>query len=146
MTPERDEPHQTLLIGPGLDPVGPGRGADWSAEEPAAPRTEGRRLVTRLIVAFVILVVVAVLCYGVLPRFGVDLPSWVPLAAFAIIAVGVVANATSEGQFGPSDEDEACRSGDVFDRKCGAGGPDGRPVGCCPGPRPPRFLSDPPRR
>ncbi|MBK7405651.1 MAG: hypothetical protein IPJ41_13760 [Phycisphaerales bacterium] len=93
--------------------------------------------------AFAVLVLVAIGCYIVLPRFGVDLPSWVPLAAFAIIAVGVLANASSEGQFGRHTDGEDTASDRCRGGSCAAGGQgDGRPIGCCPGPRPPRFLGD----
>ncbi len=119
---------------------------------------EGRRLLLRLIVAFVCVAAMTTITLVVLPHFGVYLPPWIPLAAFGIIAIAVLANAFEEGQFahGPVDGAEdvidyptsnrsqhasSCCSGG----NCGCGSspahePQGRAVGCCPGPRPPRFL------
>lgn len=133
MTQAGDDSTTTLLIGPGFEPA---------AVEPEVPESaecgdgaEGRRLLVRLVIAFIAIVGIAVLCFGVLPAAGVYLHPLVPLAAFGAIAVAVLLNASSEGQFESKarTEDESC-------------GCDGRPVGCCPGPRPPRFLSEPPRR
>lgn len=119
---------------------------------------EGRRLLLRLIIAFVCVVAMTTITLVVLPHFGVYLPPWVPLAAFSIIAIAVLANAYEEGQFaqGPLDGAEhvidhptphrspnSCTcssSGRCGCRRDHGRETQGRAIGCCPGPRPPRFL------
>jgi hypothetical protein len=124
-------PPATLLIGPGIESWDPDCAEPHCAEEP--PQVRGRRLFLRLVVAFFVLLLVALLCL-VAPRAGI--PPWVPLAAFGVIAISVLVNARSEDD-----------SPDVLPAERDSGGCcDGRPVGCCPGPRPPQFLREPPRR
>lgn len=137
---ERHEQHgQTILIGPGIED--PGLAVE-DLPEPGElpPQVEGRRLLLRLVIAFFLAVVLAAVCFVVLPAKGIDVPAWIPLVAVAIIAVAALANAVAEGQLPTRAErnDEQDQGG------CGCG--DGRPVGCCSGPRPPRFLSEPRRR
>lgn len=127
MHEHRDEPPATILIGPGIEPR---PAPETRYRDEAAARREGRRLLLRLVIAFVLVVAIAVVCFVLLPAAGVYLPVWVPLASFAAIAVAALLNAGAEGTLpGATDEN--------------ASDPDGRPVGCCPGPRPPRFLREP---
>ncbi|HZW10391.1 MAG TPA: hypothetical protein VFF69_10855 [Phycisphaerales bacterium] len=128
--PSRQARSETLLIGPGVEPWDPSTtGPDCGAEP---PQVSGRKLVLRLVVAFFLLAVVALACF-VAPKAGI--PPWVPLAAFGVIAVSVLINAR------PAEESP--EHSPVDDRSCGRD--DGRPVGCCPGPRPPGFLRPPDR-
>ncbi|MCC7388997.1 MAG: hypothetical protein IT431_09540 [Phycisphaerales bacterium] len=135
MAERNDEHGGSILIGPGIE--GPGLSID-DLPEPgdAPPQVEGRRLLLRLVIAFVICVILAAVCFVVLPANGVDMPGWIPLVAMAIIAVAALTTAKAEGQL-PSKP--ACSDG-----ACGCD--DGRPVGCCSGPRPLRAFREPPRR
>lgn len=129
----RDAPHDpppTILIGPGFD--GPGRERDEGAGCADPAQVQFRKLFLRIAVALVLMVALAVLCFVVMPMAAI--PPWVPLAAFAIILVSVVINLASGG------ESAGGREGADGDR-CD----DGRPIGCCPGPRPPEFLRQPPK-
>ena len=131
MAPDPQET-DSIIIGPGVDP---GRLPDEPCcADPAAfsvvddethKRREGRRLLMRLIVAFTLVILLGFVCFVVLPDFGVLLPPIVPIAAFAAIVIGSLLTAKAEGHFPPPQrrrEDE------------------GRPIGCCPGPRPPRSM------
>lgn len=88
----------------------------------------------RLVVAFVLSCLIAAGCWIVLPRFGVWVPVWVPLACFGLIAAAAVF---------AGHEDRAPDSDQV--RPDAAGGccqPDeGRPI-CCSGPRPLKMFKD----
>lgn len=128
MNHDTHEPPRSLLIGPGL---GPDVDQDGSLDP---PNGEGRRLALRLVLAFFLIVGITIMCFVLAPIVGI--PPWVPLAAFAVMTVSVLLHAGSEGQQGPRPDP---------DERAGCGG-DGRPVGCCPGPRPPSFLREPPRR
>ncbi len=132
MARDPSESDGVFIIGPGVDsgclpdePCCADR-ADLSfANDEAHNRREGRRLLLRLIVAFALVILLGFVCFVVLPGFGVHLPPIVPLAAFAAIVVGSLLTAKAEGHFPPPQ-----RKPDD----------DGRPIGCCPGPRPPRSL------
>ncbi len=133
MTADPREPAPPLLIGPHPDELRLGDNCPQPGATP--PQVEGRRLILRLIVAFFAAVAIATVCFVVAPL--ADIPPWVPLAAFGVIAVAVLINAKSEGQL-PSRPD-----GDQVEP---GGCCEGRPIGCCPGPRPPGFLRDGQRR
>lgn len=124
--------NQSVLIGPGIaEPEGL-RLAELPEPGDAPPEAEGRRLFIRLVVAFCLCVGLAATCFVLLPAAGVYIPPWIPLVAMAIIAVAALLTAGAEGQLPSSPQ----RQGSCCD---------GRPVGCCPGPRPPRFLNQPRR-
>jgi hypothetical protein len=129
MVREPGEPPHSILIGPGLDEEA---GSDGHREPHP---TEGRRLVLRLVLAFFLIIAITILCVVLLPIVGI--PPWVPLAAFGVISVAVLLHAGSEGQFSDT------RDLEPPDRR---GSGDGRPIGCCPGPRPPASFREPPRR
>ncbi len=136
MSERRDEQGGTVLIGPGIE--GPGLSIDHLPEPgDAPPQVEGRKLLLRLVIAFVICVILAAVCFVVLPANGVDIPGWIPLVAMALIAVAALTTAKAEGQL-PTTK-PGCSDG-----PCGCD--DGRPVGCCSGPRPLRMFREPPRR
>ncbi|MCL4742697.1 MAG: hypothetical protein KJZ54_10895 [Phycisphaerales bacterium] len=132
MARDPQETDSVIIIGPGVDsgrlpdePCCADPAAFSAAADEAHKRREGRRLVLRLIVAFALVILLGFVCFVVLPDFGVHLPPIVPIAAFAAIVVGSLLTAKAEGHFPPpqrTQEDE------------------GRPIGCCPGPRPPRSL------
>lgn len=132
MSREPDQRDSIFIIGPGVDtarlpdePCCADPRAYSAAADEEHNRREGRRLLLRLIVAFALVITLGFVCFVVLPGFGVHLPPIVPLAAFAAIVVGSLMTAKAEGHFPPPQrrkEDE------------------GRPIGCCPGPRPPRSL------
>ncbi len=88
---------------------------------------QSRRLARRLVVAFVLVLVTAVVFFLIVPRFGVHLPLFVPLLCFAVIALGSVLAHTGDA---PPDLRKPTREDDGFS------------VGCCPGPRPPRMFRD----
>lgn len=130
-----DEDRGTILIGPGIE--GPGLSID-DLPEPGElpPQVEGRRLLLRLVIAFFLCVVLAVVCFVVLPAHGIDIPGWIPLVAMGVIAVAALMTASAEGQL---SNPKNSSGGD-----CGCG--DGRAVGCCSGPRPLRMFREPPRK
>jgi hypothetical protein len=132
MDERTNQPSPSMLIGPGI-PEPRGLPIETLPEPGEAPsQAEGRRLLIRLVVAFCLCVVLAAVCFVVLPATGVYIPPWIPLVSMGIIAIAALATASAEGRLPqrtpPADA-----------------GQDGRPVGCCPGPRPPRFLRTPPR-
>jgi hypothetical protein len=89
---------------------------------------QGRRLARRLIIAFVLVVLLAIVFFIVVPRMGVHLPVIVPVLCFATIVVGsLVAHA--------GDAPESRRRAKP-DQDCGCA------VGCCPGPRPLKMFRD----
>lgn len=89
--------------------------------------TRGTGVGRRLVVGFVVCCVIAGVCWGVLPRFGVWVPAWLPLAGFVLIVVAaVVAGSEREGNHGDGPGG-------------GCGVDEGRPI-CCSGPRPMRVF------
>ena len=48
----------------------------------------GGRVARRLFIAFVLIVVVTIVCWFALPRSGLDLPWFVPLIGYGIILLG----------------------------------------------------------
>jgi hypothetical protein len=141
MADHNDEYGPSVLIGPGIEDRGI---VVEELPEPGEvpPQVEGQRLLLRLVIAFFLSVVLAAVCFVVLPANGIDVPAWIPLVAVAIIAIAALANAQAEGQLPTRGEAEGDRDGSGDGCGCG----DGRPVGCCSGPRPPRFLSEPRKR
>ncbi len=132
MARDQNESDSVIIIGPGIDserlpdePCCADPAAFSLAADEEHKRREGRRLLLRLIVAFALVILLGFVCFVVLPGFGVYLPPIVPIAAFAAIVVGSLLTAKAEGHFPPPQ-----RKPDD----------DGRPIGCCPGPRPPRSL------
>lgn len=102
------------------------------AEDSEGPQRAG--IGRRLVVSFVLSCMIAAGCWIVLPRFGVWVPTWVPLACFGLIAAAAVF---------AGHEDRAPDSEQVGS---GAGGcccqpDDGRPI-CCSGPRPLKMFKD----
>lgn len=132
---QQDAHGQSVLIGPGIEDSGL---AVDDLPEPgnAPPQVEGQRLLMRLVVAFCLAVVLAAVCFVILPAKGIDVPAYIPLLAVAIIAVAALMTASAEGQLPTRAEREGAQ--DCCD--------EGRPVGCCAGPRPPRFLQQPRKR
>ncbi len=88
----------------------------------------------RLVVAFVLSCLIAAGCWVVLPRFGVWVPVWVPLACFGLIAAAAVF-AGHEDRDPESDQVGTGTGGGC----CKAD--DGRPI-CCSGPRPLKMFKD----
>lgn len=88
-------------------------------------QTDGGKLAKRLIVAFVLIVGIAVINIAVLRRYNVDLAPMVLLGVFAVILMAsIVPSIENAMQQQRSNEDED----DCAD--------DGCAVGCCSGPRP----------
>lgn len=133
-----EEQGQTVLIGPGIDDSGL---AVDELPEPggAPPQVEGQRLMMRLVVAFCLAVAMAAVCFVLLPAKGIDIPPMIPLLGVAIIMVAALTTAKAEGQLPTKAE----REGTQDQGGCGSGCGEGRAVGCCSGPRPPRFLREP---
>jgi len=53
-------------------------------------------MLLRLVIAFVLCSIAAFACWFILPRFGLDLPWWVPLLAYAPMAISVLMMKASE--------------------------------------------------
>ncbi len=136
---QHDAHGRSVLIGPGIER--PGLSVD-DLPEPgnAPPQVEGQRLLMRLVVAFCLAVVLAAVCFVILPAKGIDVPAYIPLLAVAIIAIAALMTASAEGQLPTRAEREGAQG------QGGCGCDEGRPVGCCSGPRPPRFLREPRKR
>lgn len=58
-------------------------------------------LFKRLSFALVLILVTALVCWRVLPRFGFHVPWWVPLAGFVVIALAALATIEREEDPGP---------------------------------------------
>lgn len=90
---------------------------------------QSRRLAHRIVIAFVLIMVTAVLFFIVVPLMGLHLPIAVPLMCFVTIAVGSVmahiGDAPDHRQPAPKKDDD-----------CGCA------VGCCPGPRPLKMFGE----
>lgn len=133
-----DDRSRSVLIGPGIEDSGLAV-EDLPSPGEVPPQVEGRRLLFRLVVAFFLALVMAAVCFVILPAKGIDVPAYIPLLAMAIIAIAALMTASAEGQLPTRAE-----GGTQDQGACGCG--DGRPVGCCSGPRPPRFLREPRNR
>jgi len=95
---------------------------------------QGRRLARRLLIAFLLIGAVSVVFFVVLPQFGIALPAIVPILCCATIAVGAIMSFVGDfdarrQSAGLTDDPQSCDPGDP-----------GRPIGCCPGPRPLRSF------
>lgn len=125
-----------MLIGPGLPDRRQGVPLD---DQPSMLIEDARRrlreqeggpgesmaVLKRLVIAFVLVALLAVLCLVVLPRYNVHLPPTVPLLAFVVIVVG-----TLMSSYTPPRKKPKCNCDD-----------EGRPI-CCSGPRPLRFPTE----
>lgn len=104
------------------------------ASDIAAQERDRAGIGRRLVVSFVLSCMIAAGCWIVLPRFGVWVPIWMPLACFGLIAAAAVF-AGHEDQAQTADGEAMGGSGGC----CKAD--EGRPI-CCSGPRPLRMFKD----
>ncbi|RMH12962.1 MAG: hypothetical protein D6695_05360 [Planctomycetota bacterium] len=121
------DPDGRMLIGPGFDPAASPlddqpaeliESARHRLRESERKPREDIQIMRRLIVAFLLVAVIAVLSFVILPQYGLHLPPMVPLLAFVVIVVGSLMSADHPPPRNRRDcEDE------------------GRPI-CCSGPRP----------
>lgn len=131
-----------MLIGPGIPERDGLRLAELPEPGEVPPQVEGRRLLLRLVIAFCLALFLAAVCFVVLPSLGIDIPAYIPLLAMLVIAIAALMTASAEGQLPPMGSKPGSDPSDCKSPGCN----DGRAVGCCPGPRPPRFLREPPKR
>ena len=103
--------------------------------------TEGKQLARRLFIAFAAIAVLGVVFYIVLPRYGVRMPPILPLLCFAAILVGTLLSAREDSAINNTDYDDELNT----ESGCGCND-DGRPIGCCQGPRPLRMFRDDPKK
>ncbi|MCA9297728.1 MAG: hypothetical protein KDA28_01600, partial [Phycisphaerales bacterium] len=89
-------------------------------ESPSA-RSEGARLGRRILIALAMMILLAFVCLWLLPRVGIVVPPIALMLVFVAIVIGSVMSLQGESPRTPPRPVED----------------DGRPVGCCPGPRPP---------
>jgi hypothetical protein len=90
---------------------------------------QSKRLARRIVIAFAMIVLTAVVFFIVVPVMGVDLPLIVPAMCFITIVVGsVMAHA--------GDAPEQTARKPRRDDDCGCA------VGACPGPRPLKMFRD----
>lgn len=121
------------LIGPGIDSTQADEHPSMLIED-ARERlrledernSEGKKLARRLFIAFALIALLGVVFYIVLPHYGVYMPAILPLLCFGAILVGTILSA----------REEASILSDPDDPGCGCADDDGRPIGCCQGPRP----------
>ncbi len=102
---------------------------------------EGVKLARRLIVAFILILILGVVFYAVLPRWGLRLPPIVPALSFVAILIGAVLSAMD--QHAPDDREDRGDTRVLDQRSCKD---DGCAVGMCSGPRPLRMFRDDPKR
>ncbi|MCA9304807.1 MAG: hypothetical protein KC996_11855 [Phycisphaerales bacterium] len=132
--------HDRPLIGPVIDHDGPDTQSSMLIDE-ARERlrledernTEGKRLARRLFIAFALIALLGVVFYIVLPHYGVHMPAILPLLCFGAILVGTVLSARDEAM---SNAPNGCACTDD----------DGRPIGCCQGPRPLNAFRQPKKK
>lgn len=67
-------------------------------------------MLRRLIIAFALSVLIAMLCWFVLPSIGVPIPWWVPLLAFLVIAAPALLTA---GDWRVPEPDESPQTDDL---------------------------------
>lgn len=74
-------------------------------------------LARRLLVASIFCIIIAVACWWLLPRVGMEIPFYVPLVCFAVIVFGAILRGEeADGDDGEEDEPEiAGRIGDGED-------------------------------
>ncbi len=104
------------------------RAAEIDCDRAERDRIEGQRLARRIFVAGALILVTAVICFVVLPAMKLHLPPVVPVVAFGAITLGALLTGHAEGKVGAHPRKPAPD--------------DGCAVGCCSGPRPPRFTRD----
>ena len=87
----------------------------------------------RLLIAFVLMVALSVGFVVLVAELKVYVPPIVFLLSFVAIAVGTTLTVLSGAESGPKK-----RAGS----SCGCAGDEGRPIGCCQGPRPLRMFRE----
>lgn len=102
------------------------------APDVPTPGRGGSGVGRRLVAGFILCCVVASVCWGVLPRFGVWIPAWLPFGGFGVILLASLF-AGFEGR--DNNNEGSMASGP----RCGAD--DGRSL-CCSGPRPLKLFSE----
>ncbi len=131
----------TGLSGPGLDDgarplIGPDGLMDRAravAKREDDEQREARALVRRLVVAFFLTIVLMAAFVVLVAELNVHVPPIVFLLSFVAIAVGTLLTLLPG----------AARSKAEAGASCGCAADDeGRPVGCCSGPRPLRMFRD----
>ncbi len=132
--------HGLSISGPGLDEgprplIGPDGLMDDAraiARREDDEHREARALVRRLVVAFVLTIGLMASFVVLVAELDVHVPPIVFLLSFAAIAVGTLLTLLPTAK--PGRKPEA---------PCGcADDEDGRPIGCCSGPRPLRMFRD----
>jgi len=96
----------------------------------------------RLLVALILSLLISIAVYVVLPRYGVVLPAWIPLLAFAAMVAGSIA-ITLEKQAEEDAGEDAPATDGLYYSDAPPPDPDdlvrfdeeARPITCC-GPRP----------
>lgn len=134
-SPMHDE-DQRPLIGPAENETGPSLLIEEARERLRVEEernTEGKRLARRLFIAFALIALLGVVFYIVLPRYGVRMPAILPLLCFGAIFVGTLLSARDEAM---NTKSSGCACTDD----------DGRPIGCCQGPRPLNAFKQPKRK
>lgn len=152
---QSDPPTHRLLTHPDtLDPRVAADDAATPLPDSDAEDIAGARLARRLFVAAVLIAITAVVCWVVLPRYGMVLPPIVPPLVFVAIFLGAVLSHAEEHADHDEDDDtpgaprhasDLARSSSSLGQACQTPDDEGRPI-TCGGPRPPRFLSKRPKR
>ena len=91
---------------------------------------QSRKLAHRIVIAFALVMVTAVLFFIVVPLMGVHLPIAVPMMCFVTIVVGSVMAHIGDAP------DQRMPPKPKKDDYCGCA------VGCCPGPRPLKMFGE----
>ncbi|MFI4897959.1 MAG: hypothetical protein ACIARR_09050 [Phycisphaerales bacterium JB059] len=137
--PPESQPFDLRLSGPNLDEprplIGPDRLMDRARAAAAREDDRNREAVAlgkRLVIAFVLMVGLSVGFVVLVAELNVYVPPIVFLLSFIAIAVGTVLTVL------PGAEVRSRQRGS----SCGCADAEGRPIGCCQGPRPLRMFRD----
>lgn len=107
---------------------------------------DGVRLARRLFVAAILIAITAIVCWVILPQYGMTLPVMVPPLVFVAIFLGAVLTHAEEHAERDDEMDlqedpstGLAPTSNAIGQACQTPDGDGRPI-TCGGPRPPRFL------
>ncbi len=136
----RQRAYDLRLSGPSLDEGRPMIGPDdlMDRARAAASREDDEKkqaaaLGKRLIVAFVMMVALSVGFVVLVAELSVYVPPIVFLLSFVAIAVGTTLTVLSSAESPRTRKPEG---------SCGCADDEGRPIGCCQGPRPMRMFRE----
>lgn len=142
--PTESRPYDLSLTGPDLDQDRPLIGPDGlmdraraAAQRDDDEKQQATALGKRLVVAFVMMLALSVAFIVLVAELNVHVPPIVFLLSFVAIAAGTILTVMQGADTGQR------RSQGNSQTSCGCSSDDeGRPIGCCQGPRPLKMFRD----